>query len=179
MDACINALGDTALQLMLDASNGYWKVEIDEADRDKTAFTSHHGLNQFVRMPYGLRNALATFRQIMDVILPAVIKLFALAYVDVIVVFLKSPGRHCKHVLSVLTLLSDVDATPKLKVCHFFGESINYLGHVIFPRSLRIASHTTDAIRKLQPPTSLTKLRSFVGLCSVFRRLVPKLPPPE
>lgn len=57
MNECINFLGEARIFSALDASSGYWHVEIDAHDRSKTAFRSHHGLFQIVRMPVGLKNA--------------------------------------------------------------------------------------------------------------------------
>lgn len=61
MDECIDSLRSAKIFSTLDANSGYWKIEIDPRDRDKTTFTSHHGLYRFVRMPLGLKNAPETF----------------------------------------------------------------------------------------------------------------------
>lgn len=50
---------------------------------------------------------------------------------------------------------------------------MDYLGHVIRPRMLEIASDTTDAIKELRPVTNITELRSFLGFCNIFRKFVP------
>lgn len=44
MDECIESLGGEKIFKTLDANCGYWKVKMDEADRNTTTFTSHHGL---------------------------------------------------------------------------------------------------------------------------------------
>lgn len=72
MDECIDFLGDAQVFSKLDANYGYWQVEIVEADLDKTAFTSPHGLYSFVRMLLGVQNAPGTFQRVIDVILLAV-----------------------------------------------------------------------------------------------------------
>lgn len=72
MDRCIDSLGDAIVLLTLDANSGYWHIELYESDRDKAAFTSHHGLYQIIRMPLGLRNSFSTFQRTMNVRLPAV-----------------------------------------------------------------------------------------------------------
>lgn len=61
----------------------------------------------------------------------------------------------------------------KIRECFIFHKKINYLGHVINPGSLEVAPKATDAIKNLKAPTNVTKLRSFLGLCNVFRRFVP------
>lgn len=65
----IDFIGEAQIFLKLDANSGYWRIEIDECDRSKTAFTSHHGLFSFVRIPFTLNNAPLTFQRVMDVIL--------------------------------------------------------------------------------------------------------------
>ena len=57
MDECIDSLGDSQVFSTLDCNVGYWQIEIEEEDKDKTAFVTHHGLFRFKRMPFGLRNA--------------------------------------------------------------------------------------------------------------------------
>ena len=53
MDECIDYLGKATIFTTLDCMSGYWQVDIAEEDRDKTTFTSHHGVYRFLRMPFG------------------------------------------------------------------------------------------------------------------------------
>lgn len=162
MDECIDLLGEATIFSTLDTNSGYWPVEIDKIDRDRTAYTSYNGLYRFICMPFGLRNAPKTFRRTMVIILSTVKWQIALVYLDDIVVFSRTPEKHIYHVQHVLTLLNNARATLKLKKCKFFTDTIDYLGHVIRPRRLEIASHKTDTIRGFQPPTLITELRSFL-----------------
>lgn len=68
MNKCIDSLRSTTLFLKLDANTGHWQIEIDEKDMDDAAFVTHNGHYQYTRMPFGLKNALATFQQAMDII---------------------------------------------------------------------------------------------------------------
>ena len=53
----------------LDLASGYWQLEIDEADRYKTAFITRYGLFEHSRMGFGLCNAPATFSRAMQAVL--------------------------------------------------------------------------------------------------------------
>lgn len=175
MDKCIESVGEAAIFSAMDANSGYWQVEIGEADRDKTAFTSHQGLCRFIRMSLGLRNALGTFQHKMDVILSTVRCQFALVYLGDVVIFSRSSKDHIGHHCNVLILLCNACATLKLKSRWFLAQKINYLEHVIRSWRLGIASHAKNAINGLQHPANPTKLCSFLGLCNVFRPFVSNL----
>lgn len=68
MDECINLLRDATFFSTLDAKSGYKQVEVDEADRDKTAFTVHHSPYIFASMLFGLMNAPGAFKRAIDVV---------------------------------------------------------------------------------------------------------------
>lgn len=69
MDECIGWIGEAAVFPTLDRNSGYWDVEIENEDWDKTAYASIHGLYRFVRMPIVSRNALSSFQRTMNVAL--------------------------------------------------------------------------------------------------------------
>lgn len=146
MDECIDSLGDERVFSTLDCNSGYWQVQIPEQDRDKTTFVTHHGLFQYTHMPFGLRNAPATFQRAMDIVLSSVKWNFCLVYLDDIVVFSPDAKRHIEHLDHVLTLLRQAGLTIKLKKCYFLHERIEYLGHAITPGELRVASKTVTAV---------------------------------
>lgn len=51
LEECTDSLGDARILSILDASSGYWRVEIAKEDCDKTAFTFHHGLSVLIACP--------------------------------------------------------------------------------------------------------------------------------
>jgi len=173
MDECLDSLGDATVFSTLDANSGYWQIQLDETAKDLTSFTSHFGLFRYTRMPFGLKNAPATFQRVMDVILSSVRWQFALVYLDDIFVFSTTVEDHFDHVRTVLGLLKDAGVTLRLDKCHFFSEAVDYLGHVVRPGRLAVSSKTCDAVRCFKPLRSTTDVRSFLGLCNVFRRFVP------
>jgi len=172
MDDCMDSLGDAAVFTTLDCNFGYWQIPVAERDRDATTFTSHMGTYRFTRMPFGLKNAPATFQRALDIILSGVRWQTCLIYLDDVIVFSKTHDDHILHVDQVLELLRTAGVTLKLPKCHFFQPKVDYLGHVIMPGKLAIAGTATAAIREAIFPVTPTQMRSFLGSCNVFRRFV-------
>lgn len=148
-------------------------MELEDDDQNKATFTSHHGLYRFERIPFGLKQQTGAFRRIMDVILANHKWHFDPVYLDNIVICSNTLEKHIQYDNEMLTPLLCAGITLKLKKCAFFIDTIDYLGHVIRPKRLKIAAHTAHAIRELKQPRNITLLRSFVGLCNVLRRFVP------
>ena len=98
----------------------------------------------------------------------------ALVYLDDIIIFSKTVDEHIDHVDEILETLKQDGLTLKLKKCEFFVKSVNYLGHTIRPGLLEVANRNQEAIQQAQPPTTKTQVRSFIGMCNVYRRFVPQ-----
>jgi Reverse transcriptase (RNA-dependent DNA polymerase) len=131
MDECIDSLGDAVVFTTLDCNSGYRKIPVHPGDREKNPFTSHYGTYRFLRLPFELGNAPATFQRAIDIVLSGVKWKTCLVYLDYVMVFSGSRSAHLAHVAEVLTLLGNAGFSLKLKKCHFFSETVDCLGHVI------------------------------------------------
>ena len=165
MEDCIDSLRKARLFTTMDALWGYWQVPIAERDLDKTTFTSHLGTFRYKRMPFGLRNAPATFQRALDIILSGVRWKTCRVYIDGVVIFSKKEEEHFARASHVLTLLEEAGVKLKLKKCFFFHQRVKYLGHVITPGRLSVPNDAkaTCAMREATFPESITQLRSFLG----------------
>lgn len=145
----------------LDLQSGYWQVEVDKKDREKTAFVTENELYQFKVMPFGLCNAPATFERLMNKILEGLSWKTCLVYLDDVIVF----GQDFE---STLDRLRDVLSRLKLspKKCDLFKKKVSYLRHVVTTEG------KIEAIREWPVPVNVTQLRSFLGLCSYNRKFI-------
>jgi transposase InsO family protein len=173
MDDALDSLGDATVFTTLDAKAGYWQVPVARDSQEKTAFTTFAGVYKFLRMPFGLVNATSTFQRSMDIILAPVKWACALLYLDDVLVYSRSMAQHRTDVDRVLGLLEAAGVTLNAKKCRFFESRVDFLGHVVHPGKLGVQARKCEAISRAAPPTSKTAIRSFLGLCGVYRRFVP------
>ena len=171
-DDCLDSLGTAMVFTTLDCNSGYWQLALAERDKDKTAFVSHMGTHRYNRMPFGLRNAPASFQRALDIILSGVRWQTCLIYLDDVIVFSQSHEQHVKDVDEVLSLLEKAGVSLKLSKCEFFQPRVNYLGHVIMPGKLAIAKERTTGFASAQFPKDKSTLRSFMGAANYYRRFI-------
>ena len=130
IDDILDLLGKSKCFSTLDLRSTYWQVTLNKEDREKTAFTSHIGLFNFRVMPFVLANAPGLFTQLMSIVLDGM-ETFAMAYLDVIMVFSRSPVEYFEHLHRVFDRLTGHGLKLKLSKCQFLREETKYLGFVI------------------------------------------------
>ncbi|GFV94884.1 retrovirus-related Pol polyprotein from transposon 297 [Trichonephila clavipes] len=156
----------------LDLKSGYWQVEIHPEDREKTAFTSGQGLWQFKVMPFGLCNAPATFERLMETVLKGLTFEACLIYLDDIIIGGRTFEEHLQNIRKVLSKLRDANLKLNPSKCKFFQKEVNYLGHIISAEGVRTDPEKVSAVKNWKRPENLRELRSFLGLCTYYRKFV-------
>ena len=118
IDDSLDLLAGNKYFTTLDLASGYWQVRVEESDREKTAFTTHNGLYEFVVMPFGLCNAPATFQRLMENILHGLVGKICLVYINDILVMGTTLEEHLENLRAVLTYLHQ--SGPRLKPSKLF-----------------------------------------------------------
>ncbi|GFX40190.1 hypothetical protein TNCV_4318251 [Trichonephila clavipes] len=156
----------------MDLRSGYWQIEIDEADREKTAFITPEGLYEFKVMPFGLCNAPATFERMMDNLLRHFKWTMCLCYLDDIIVFSETFEDHLIRLRLVLKCLQEAGLKLNSKKCLFATQEVKILGHLVSSNGVRPDPDKIKAVRNFPTPKNIHDIRSFLGLCSYFRRFI-------
>lgn len=172
IDDLLDQLGKASYFTSLDLKSGYWQVQVQEEDKEKTAFTCHRGLFEFNVMPFGLCNAPQIFSELMSVVLQG-LDSCALAYLDDILIFSETLEQHEQHIKTVFDRLRKHGLKLKAKKCSFLKEQTQYLGFIIDKTGVKPDPNKVAAIRSLPSPTTVREVRSFIGMCSYYRRFVP------
>jgi hypothetical protein len=158
----------------LDLASGYWHVPVAEKHIEKTTFTCHLGQYRFLRMPFGLKNAPASFQKIMDHIFHDQIhndKHMAV-YIDDINVYSHTFEDHLKHLEKTFQKCRTNGLRLKMKKCKFACETLEFLGHVIGREGITVDERKVEAIKKYGTPTSKQHVRTFLGMAGYYSRFI-------
>lgn len=157
----------------LDIKSAYWQVPMSESSKEYTAFTvPGRGLYQFKRLPFGLTNAPATWQRLIDDVLGADLEPFVFVYLDDVIVISETFGQHLDILGKIFRRISAAGLTLSKEKCQFCRPELRYLGYVVDKQGLRVDPEKVSAILNIPVPKSVPEIRSFLGMCSWYRRFV-------
>jgi len=131
IDTCLDALNGCEFFSTCDLCWGYWQTEIDERDRDKTAFVTRKGQWRFKVLSFGLANAPSQFACIMELVMSGLTYDVCLVYLDDILIFSKTFDEHLERLATVFDRLDRYALKLKPSKCSLFQRKVSFLGHVI------------------------------------------------
>lgn len=102
----------------LDLRSGYWQVMMDDCSIQKTIFGNESNQYELIRLPFGLKNAGATFQRLMNRILKGLLGKCCFVYIDDIVVYSKDVQQHIKDLKAVFCEMEAGGLTLNLKKCN-------------------------------------------------------------
>ena len=135
---------------------GYHQAPMAQTSIAKTAVITPFGLWEFLRMPFGLKNAAQSFQRLMDGILRDVP--FAFVYLDDILVARHSPQEHHQHLQQLFTLLSSNGLVINKAKCVFGADEIDFLGHHVSAAGIIPLPDRIAALQNSSAPRDRTSL---------------------
>lgn len=168
----LDKLGRTSYFSTIDLVSGFHQIQLDEEDIEKTAFSINSGKYEFTRMPFGLKNAPATFQRVMDCVLREEIGICCLVYMDDIIIFSPSLEQHKIDLDRVLNKLRDANLKIQLDKCEFFRKEVQFLGHTFSEDGVRPNQDKIDTIKNWPIPETEREVRQFLGILGYYRRFI-------
>ena len=153
------ALGESKYFSSLDLASGYWQIELDEDARKKSAFTTYNGLYEFIRMPFGLCNASATFQWLMQRVIAGLEYKSCFIYLNDMLVASKTFCDHLTHLCEVFDRLCSSNLRLKLRKCELMRDKVPFLGHVVSTQGIEPDPAKTEKIKNYPTPTDVTEVR--------------------
>ena len=157
----------------MDLKSGFWQVKMAEESQQYTAFTvGSMGVYEFLHVPYGLCNAPATFQHLMQNCLGELNLMYALIYLDNVIVYSKTEEEHLVRLCTVLEWFMEHGLKLKPSKCNFFRTEISYLGHKNSMAGMEPGTKGLKGIAEIAPPATYTQVRKFLGTTGYFRHFI-------
>uniref|UniRef100_A0A2N9HZU3 RNA-directed DNA polymerase n=1 Tax=Fagus sylvatica TaxID=28930 RepID=A0A2N9HZU3_FAGSY len=172
IDQVLERVAGHSFYCFLDGYSGYYQIEIDLEDQDKTTFTCPFGTYAFRRMPFGLCNAPATFQRCMMSIFSDMVGEFMEVFMDDLSVFGDSFDGCLENLGKVLARCEEKNLVLNWEKCHFMVTSGIVLGHIVSSRGIEVDKSKIELISKLPTPKTVKDVRSFLGHAGFYRRFI-------
>jgi len=168
------AVGNKVLSF-LDAYSGYNQIPMAASDMNKTAFITDNA-NYFYRvMPFGLKNAGATYQRLMDKVFSHLMGQCVEVYVDDMVVKSPSHHQHAQDLSAVFFALRQYNLRLNPDKCVFGVDCGKFLGFMLTQRCIEANPEKCKAIIEMCNPTTIKEVQCLIGRLTGISRFLPKL----
>ncbi|CAA0833865.1 Unknown protein, partial [Striga hermonthica] len=174
IDYMVDATSGHELMSFMDAYSGYNQIPMHPDDEEHTSFYSARGLYCYTMMPFGLKNAGATYQRLVNKMFASLIGVSMEVYVDDMLVKSVYASDHVNDLNKMFSILRDYSMKLNPKKCTFGVGSGKFLGYIVSQRGIDANPEKIRAIQDLRPPTSIKGVQSLTGKLAALSRFISK-----
>jgi hypothetical protein len=172
IDQIVDSTAGCDLLCFLDAFSDYHQIKMAKEDEEKTAFITPCGVYCYVCMPFGLKNAGATFQRLMLKALGAQMGRNAEAYVDDIIVKTREGHTFIEDLEETFVNLRKVNIKLNPAKFTFSVPSGKLLGFLVSHRGIEANPDKVKAIKEMRPPRNLKEMQRLAGCMAALGRFI-------
>ncbi|GJR81872.1 reverse transcriptase domain-containing protein [Tanacetum coccineum] len=172
IDLKIEAVMGHPFKCFLDAYKGYHQIQMSEEDEEKTAFYTDQGTYCYVKMPFGLKNAGATYQRLVDSAFRQQLGRNLKAYVDDMVIKSKTEQEMIMDIAETFDNLRKINMKLNPLKCSFGVTEGKFLGYMVTSEGIRANPKKTKAIADMQSPKTLKEMQSLSGKLAALNRFL-------
>lgn len=158
---------------VIDLSESYYQVALDESSKNMTAFRTAKNLYRFTVMPFGLSNAPATMARLMARVLGHDLEPRVYVYLDDIIIVSNSLEEHIELIREVARRLRNAGLTINLQKSKFCQTKIRYLGYVLSEDGLSMDISKIQPVLEYPVPKTIKDIRRLLGLAGFYQKFIP------
>ncbi|GJW46203.1 reverse transcriptase domain-containing protein [Tanacetum coccineum] len=163
IDWKIESLMGFQYKCFLDAYKGYHKIQTTKKDEEKTAFHTDDEVFCYTKMPFGLKNAGATYQRLVDSTFKEQIGVNLEAYVDDMVIKSRTEQDIIKDIEQTFSTLRRINMKLNPKKCSFGMEEGKFLGYIVTSEGIRANLEKTKAVMDMPSPRTFKQMQSLSG----------------
>jgi len=142
---------------------GYHQIPLASEDQEKTSFVVDMGLYCYTMMPFGLKNAGATYQRLVNKVFKPLIGKTMEVYVDDMITKSVKENDHAQVLEETFKLLRAYVIKLNLKKCTFGVKSRKFLGYMIDQRGIEANPDKVQAILRMRSPTNIKEVQKLTG----------------
>ena len=175
IDQLMDSTTGHKLLTFMDAFLGYNQIKMAEEDQEKTAFITSQGLYCCKVMPFGLKNAEATYQRLVNKMFNKQIGRNMEVYVDDILVKSKEELAHLDDLKETFVTLKQYQMKLNLSKCVFGVGSGKFLGFVVSQRGIEANPEKVQAIINMASPKTIKEVQKLTGRIVALNRFVSRV----
>ncbi|XP_057452759.1 uncharacterized protein LOC130744604 [Lotus japonicus] len=173
IDKLVDRASGFGMLSLMDAYSGYHQIRMYQPDEEKTAFMTNQANYCYQTMPFGLKNADATYQRLMDKVFDKQVGRNMEIYVDDMVVKSEEVLGHCSDLKEAFGELRKHNMRLNPEKCSFGIQSGKFLGFMITRRGIEVNPDKCKAILEMQSPTSVKDVQKLTGRIAALSRFLP------
>ncbi|XP_065631696.1 uncharacterized protein LOC136068463 [Quercus suber] len=174
VDQLVDSTAGHKLLSFLDAFSGYNQIRMDEVDQEKTSFITSRGLFCYEVMPFGLKNAEATYQRLVNHMFRPQIGRNMEVYIDDMLVKTQDEERHLVDLQETFDTLRQYHMKLNPSKCAFGVSSGKFLGFMVSYRGIEANPDKIQAILDMKPPSNVKEVQPLTGRVAALNRFVSK-----
>ncbi|KAI5351635.1 hypothetical protein L3X38_004526 [Prunus dulcis] len=174
IDQLVDATAGHALLSFMDAYSGYNQIFMHPEDQAHTSFITDRGLYCYKVMPFGLKNAGATYQRLVNHLFTPLIRNTMEVYVDDMLVKSRTADQHIPNLSAMFTILKQYKMRLNPTKCAFGVASGKFLGFMISQRGIEANPEKIQAILDMTIPKTVKDIQSLTGRVAALTRFISK-----
>ena len=174
IDTLVDSMVRHELLSFMDAFSGYNQIKMNEEDQEKTSFVTSQGLFCYKVMPFGLKNAGATYLRLMNKMFTHQIGRNVQVYIDDMLVKSLLENDHLNDLQETFDTLRSYNMKLNPSKYVFGVTAGKFLGFMVSQRGIEVNPEKVRAIMELEPPRTVKAVQSFNGKVAALNRFVSK-----
>ena len=172
IDQLVDSTAGHKILTFMDAFSGYNHIVMDESDQEKTSFITSRRLFCYKVMPFGLKNAGATYQRLMNRMFHDQIGRNVEVYVEDMLVKSKEEGDHFDDLRETFETLRKYQMKLNPSKCAFGVYSRKFLGFMVSQRGIEANPDKIKAILKMQPPKTTKEIQRLTERVAALNQFI-------
>ena len=175
IDLIVDATAGHELLSFMDAFSGYNQISMDPDDQEKTSFVTAQGTYCYRVMPFGLKNAGATYQRLVNWMFQKQIGVTMEVYIDDMLVKFTTSDLHIAHLSEAFQILRNYNMKLNPSKCAFGVSAGKFLGFIVNHRGIEANPEKIKAVLDMPSPSGIKEVQRLTRRIAALSRFVSRV----